>query len=782
MQILKNKTKTVSTTLILILTMTALVSVFSTATAQTKIKTVARLNANPKLVGMGQDVLVNSWTTPQTPMVPGTSGGEVRHDYYYDITKPDGGTQTIGPHDSDSGGSATDWFKYTPDQLGTYTLTFRWAGDDLYMGSVSNEATFTVQEDPTPQWQGTPLPEGYWTRPISAANREWNVLGGAWMSSYSRDTPCFNAYSEAPDSAHIVWKLETGMGGLVGGDESRAYASSAPSKVIMFGRAYFKASDGIHCVDVHTGEELWDPPAPSYSGTLWALPGPSTPYLWLISGSGFRRLNAATGELTKTVTGQPSGQELMDPAGSTRWRANRHFLTEDGILYINVDDVLESFVGLLAYDTKVSSSDFWAGVLWRVQRVKMGEDDMRLYNYPYGNSTAVIVENFTMPPQDLANMAVDTERDIIYDSPNGGWWTAAWDATNGNLLWNIKRDAFFEGQPSVMDGVGVSGAMDTNKVYGFDLNTGNQLWETEATDMPWGGFRAYCSGAAYGKTYHLCYDGTIRAYYASNGTTAWTVYSGDDIWGETPYGTWPFYGDPAIADGKVYAYTYEHSATQPLKRGERLYAIDDATGEVLWSIMGCNRDLAIADGVLVASDGYMPMMYGFAKGQTETTVSASPKVMVEGNSVLIEGTVMDMSPAQPNTPAISDDDMSVWMEYLNMQQPMPKDAKGVDVSIDVIDANGNYRTIGTATSDMSGFYSFSWMPDVPGKYTVIANFEGSDSYYSSLKETAFVVDKALETPPPEVTPAPMTDTYLTGSTIAILAGIAVAVFLILRKK
>ena len=45
-------------------------------------------------------------------------------------------------------------------------------------------------------------------------------------------------------------------------------------------------------------------------------------------------------------------------------------------------------------------------------------------------------------------------------------------------------------------------------------------------------------------------------------------------------------------------------------------------------------------------------------------------------------------------PAVSDDSMSAWMEYVYMQKPRPTDTIGVPVTISVIDANGNYRQIG----------------------------------------------------------------------------------------
>ena len=66
---------------------------------------------------------------------------------------------------------------------------------------------------------------------------------------------------------------------------------------------------------------------------------------------------------------------------------------------------------------------------------------------------------------------------------------------------------------------------------------------------------------------------------------------------------------------------------------------------------------------------------------------------------------------------------------------------------------------------------------------MIATFAGSEAYFASYAETAFGVDEAPEpTATPEPTPAPPTDTYIAGSTIAIIAAIGVVAFLILRKK
>jgi hypothetical protein len=117
---------------------------------------------------------------------------------------------------------------------------------------------------------------------------------------------------------------------------------------------------------------------------------------------------------------------------------------------------------------------------------------------------------------------------------------------------------------------------------------------------------------------------------------------------------------------------------------------------------------------------------------------------------------------------------------------MPSTATGVEVKLDVLDANGNYRTIGTTTSDANGFYSFEWIPDIEGKYTVIANFAGSESYWPSHAETAFIVETTAPTPTTQpATALPPTDMYVLGIGVAIIMAIAIVgalLALMIRKR
>jgi hypothetical protein len=175
-----------------------------------------------------------------------------------------------------------------------------------------------------------------------------------------------------------------------------------------------------------------------------------------------------------------------------------------------------------------------------------------------------------------------------------------------------------------------------------------------------------------------------------------------------------------------------------------------------------------------------------------------------GSSVIIRGTVTDVSPGTqdialttrfPNgVPAVSDASMSDWMLYVYKQFPCPDNAQGVPVRIDVLDSNNNYRNIGTTTSDASGFFSFAWKPDIPGKFTVYAYFEGSESYYGSYAETAFVVDEAAPTTPIEPEPpteqptepepeAPFITTEVAVIVaVVVIAVVAVAAYWVLRRR
>jgi len=121
-----------------------------------------------------------------------------------------------------------------------------------------------------------------------------------------------------------------------------------------------------------------------------------------------------------------------------------------------------------------------------------------------------------------------------------------------------------------------------------------------------------------------------------------------------------------------------------------------------------------------------------------------------------------------------------------MQQPMPTNVVGLPITISVVDANGNYRDVGTTTSDADGFFAFNWKPDIEGQFTVYASFGGSESYYPSHAVTAFNIEPAAPTPTP-ATPTNFDSITQSLTMIVILAAVAIIIvvvivgLLVLRK-
>ncbi len=101
-------------------------------------------------------------------------------------------------------------------------------------------------------------------------------------------------------------------------------------------------------------------------------------------------------------------------------------------------------------------------------------------------------------------------------------------------------------------------------------------------------------------------------------------------------------------------------------------------------------------------------------------------------------------------------------------------ATGVTVNLSVIDSNGNYRSIGTTTSDIDGFFSYNWKPDLDGAYTLYASFAGSKAYWPSHAVTSFAVDPAAATPTAQpVTEQQPVAIYIASAAAAIIVAIVI---------
>ena len=361
---------------------------------------------------------------------------------------------------------------------------------------------------------------------------------------------------------------------------------------------------------------------------------------------------------------------------------------------------------------------------------------------------------------------------------------------NVRMLWVANRTVFDENDPILgyENGIYVSFARDKLQWTGYNANNGALIWTSEPYTTAlstYSGINPDKKVIADGVLYNTGYDCMVHAINMTTGQLIWEWYTGS-AGVDSPYGGWAIQGSytgPRFADGKFFGINGEHTPLATPWVGGRVYAIDGKTGKTVWSISGTQAEaasFAIAYGKLVYLNGYDGQIYCFGKGRSATTIDAPATAITFGSSLVIRGTVTDQSPGDTclgisaaGTPAISDDSMSAWMEYLYQQKLKPTNATGVEVTIAVIDSNGNYRTIGTTTSNTDGFYSFNWTPDITGQYTVYATFEGSESYYASHAVTSFAVDQAVATPAPTATPQSAADLYFIPAIIGVIIAIVV---------
>ena len=128
--------------------------------------------------------------------------------------------------------------------------------------------TLVVQDQPVMSWY-SPMPTDYWTRPISPNNREWAAIGGNFPCAYLQQ--CCQRYCgpfvTAPNTAHIVWRQQQAVGGIIGGEAGQysIQASAGTPSVIYLGRCYQTQTVPIEgvptscavCYDLQTGEQYY---------------------------------------------------------------------------------------------------------------------------------------------------------------------------------------------------------------------------------------------------------------------------------------------------------------------------------------------------------------------------------------------------------------------------------------------------------------------------------------------------------------------------------------------
>jgi hypothetical protein len=668
-------------------------------------------------------------------------------------------------------------------------------------------------------------------------------------------------YGIAPNSAHIIWTKPIQFGGVVGGNGTAvpgemyysglSYNGRFANPLIMYGTLFYQepwgnaATGGDYvAVNLQTGKEVWRinasatgiSLAPSF-GYLYSLETPNQhgvlPNGVLIASSSvsglgtvWRAYDPRSGVLTNmNITNVPGGTNFAGPQGEylkygltnlgttanpqyylTQWNSSRVFGLEVGTSAGNWYSGTVNASSTSAYDWNVSLPTL-KGASWTIGGADnnvipliIQNDKMILIQGTFGDHAGfagTITASMTTDPANVTAISLNpqTRGNVL--------WTKTFDQAPGNVTrtiadWDPTNNVFiFEDKETFVH-------------YGYSLTTGERVWGPttvpEDTTTDWNYFSLDTDTVGYGKLFYTGYSGIVYAYDTSNGNLLWTYGNGGagnstSSGFETAYGRYPITVS-AIADGKIFLRTTEHSPNSPLFKGALMRAINATDGTEIWTIPDWGNIMyggvtPIADGILTALNTYDSQIYAYGKGPSALSVEA-PKASIElGRSLVISGMVTDIAAGTQQTeqagrfpngvPAVSDASQSAWMQYVYMQKPKPTDVTGVTVSINVLDANNNYRNIGTTTTDSSGAFSLQWTPDIQGKYTVIATFSGSESYYPSSSETSFAVDPAHPTEAPTATPlqSNLVEQYFVPAVAGIIAAIVIGfalTILVLRKR
>ena len=623
-----------------------------------------------------------------------------------------------------------------------------------------------------------------------------------------------------------------------------SFGGGAP--IIMGGKLYYQKYAGADpyketiCVDLHTGKQLWSRVLGANSsltrGQLFYWQTYDFygvyDYLWVATGGSFfgppqpgtwTAYDPWTGDYVYTLTGVPGGTTIFGPHGELL------------ILTLNTQNGFmtmwnSSNIPALYASKQIGSMGFGQ---WEPMGKTVNATGPAGTTIDYGNGSGVIsynspltptgyngyTWNVTIPKGLLGSVRMAVAQDkivgtLVNTTDVINWALDLRPGKEGQLLYNVDwkapsdwlagNQSISTGTISLIDKVMTVNAKESRYRYGFSTETGQYLWTISEPIAMLGHLTGGPSGEggyiAYGMLFCGTMSGVIQAYNVTNGQLAWS-YDVKDPYMQTLWSNnWPV-GHLIAADGKIYFANLEHSANQPLPRGGPFIALDALTGKVIFRANGLFRQTVwggraiMGDSIIATMDTYDQRVYGIGKGPSAVTVEAPMTAATLGSSLVIRGKVTDVSPGTqsdaltlrfPNgVPAVSDESMSDWMLYVYKQFPRPTNATGVDVTLSVVDANNNFREIGTTKADSSGFFSFQWTPDIEGKYTVIASFAGSNAYYGSYAETAFAIDPAPPTPAEITIPQDNSATYATYSTIAIIAAIAVVgaiIVLVLRRR
>ena len=832
-----SKNAVCSISLILLLAMTVMMAFVQPGLAQVGIpqpeQTVGYTSVAPLLIGVGQTLTCNLWVYPlpttygYQPYFKGWTGVVVT------FVKPDGSKDTFMPTDGTGQYVAGEtqalgalYFFYTPEMTGNWSVSFTMPAQNVtdssgtvqYSGCTSNSATFTVQTGTVLAgllngypWAQLPNANVYWSYPINANNREWSAISGDWMGEantypivFSSTSERWQPYGTGPNTAHIVWDQPIKAGGIIGGAYgSYSYAAgqsstaSVTQTVITEGKAFvnipetsngagtlpFGQAFGIfRCFDLKTGQVLY-----TANGTITSVIH--------VPGNAFtQNTNANQVELASSY-GSDYASYLFGTvvvSGITYWN---YYDPATGLLLRQLSNASAAQLvdgTILAFGSGVlpGSSN---GYVYRWNMTNVAANN----NWQTGITWKVPWPTAIANPRSIGQLvfAVSTDLSTVVVYDYNQYW--AYNAATGSSLWNLTLN-FQVNTNQEFPLANVDDFIVWNPTPSswncYSIKTGALLWTTPSvSSSPWATTWTiyFAETNDLSNVYFATPDGVVRAFSLTDGHLLWTsaaIPSTEDTENVLPL----VVAGMVMVGGNIYVYAGYSLSYQinPVPRFSEIICVNATTGDTTYTLNGGVCPSAASNGYLIGNSIFDGNMYCIGQGPTSTSVTAQQQV---GGSVLIQGSVLDTSPASSDptlkamfsdgVPAISDDNMSVWMDYLHMQNSTllnaPPDCMGVPVTLTAVSSTGTTVNLGTVTSDSDGQFAYQWNPTTAGLYTVYATFAGDHSYFESYGETHATVAStttATATPTSTSTPAPTAASNATNNT-SLLYGILVAVII-----
>ncbi len=664
--------KIATVALTLILSIAALMAILPIGNAHTPPQTYptfAYLAISPDPVGIGQNVYIIMWVSPNPPTATGFAG-DVWRDFKLTITKPNGDTQTLGPYNSDATGST--YASIVPDQIGVYKIEFNYPGQVLSLYSPSGipsdivalqvasarfgqpdkslyiNDTFqassrteflTVQQDPIARIPDTPLPTGFWTRPIYGENSGWAAEASNWLSgSAIGGNGILFQSGQGPDSAHILWTRQIEMGGIVGGQRALgvdtyaiadvgfysggSYEGRFANAMIIGGKLFYPeplghsgTGAGYTCLDLKTGKVVWHSDA--IAVTTGGLPtvGQITPLvptfgqiydyesqnqhgvvgalLWAITGTTWSAYDAWTGKWAYNITNVPAG-------GFTA--------------YTNTGSIVKYF---LSYDKNAKAGTI---ALWNNTQHNTGLE----LAAGGGNATlAATTEAYQWRPNG---------KNVNMGTPFAYSWNVSVNADltglgNPTIIRVLPGDIILGTSTPIIASFFAVGVDITPKPYTIwalsdkPESRGQLLWKKDDT-APTGITRTFSGSNPI--------DTVNRVFFLQDTETfEWSGYSldtGEKLWGPVRGATRDFsYYGGGLGGGQIGFAAYGKLYTQGF--GGELCCFDGKTGNLVWKFNNTNSGIdtvwgnypifiaAIADGKVYAFNNEHSPNYPLYKGE-----------------------------------------------------------------------------------------------------------------------------------------------------------------------